>query len=162
GSIHGADGLDPSAVDRPFTWPMSRDLRSLRVGYVEGGSDKERRELAVLRDLGVKLVPIKLPLKPYLSALRLILNVEAAAAFDDLTRQGITEGLNSWPHTFRQGQFVPAVEYLRANRVRSLVMQEMEEVMSQVDVYVGGNDLLLCNLTGHPTVVMPNGYGKRG
>jgi Asp-tRNA(Asn)/Glu-tRNA(Gln) amidotransferase A subunit family amidase len=162
GAIHGADGMDPSAVDRPFTWPLARDLRSLRVGYVEGQGDKDRRDLAVLRDLGVKLVPIKLPLKPYLSALRLILNVEAAAVFDELTRQGVTEGLNSWPQTFRQGQFVPAVEYLRANRIRSLVMQEMEEAVSQVDLYVGGNDLVLCNLTGHPTVVLPNGFAKRG
>ena len=62
GTIHGADGLDPTAVDRPFSWPLQRDLRSLRVGYVEGAKPvKEREELSVLRDLGVKLVPIKLP-----------------------------------------------------------------------------------------------------
>jgi Asp-tRNA(Asn)/Glu-tRNA(Gln) amidotransferase A subunit family amidase len=57
---------------------------------------------------------------------------------------------------------VPAVEYLRANRIRTLVMQEMEETMAQVDLYVGGNDLLLTNLTGHPTAVLPNGFTKRG
>ena len=91
-----------------------------------------------------------------------ILGTEAAAAFDDLTRAGVTEGLNSWPQTFRHGQFVPAVEYLRANRIRSLVMQEMEEMMAAVDLYVGGNDLLLTNLTGHPTVVLPNGFRKAG
>src|SRR5205823_749550 len=122
----------------------------------------ERPELSVLRDLGVKLVPIQLPKKYPVSALHVILGTEAACAFDDVTRQGITEGLNSWPRTFRQGEFVPAVEYLRANRIRSLVMQEMDEVMSQVDLYVGGNDLLLCNLTGHPTVVMPDGFRKSG
>jgi len=72
----------------------------------------------------------------------------------------VTEGLNNWPRTFRQGQFVPAVEYLRANRIRSLLMQEMEEVMAKVDLYVGGNDLLLTNLTGHPTVVLPDGFRK--
>jgi Asp-tRNA(Asn)/Glu-tRNA(Gln) amidotransferase A subunit family amidase len=79
-----------------------------------------------------------------------------------LTRQGITEGLNTWPQTFRQGQFVPAVEYLRANRIRSLLMEQMEGVMSQVDAYVGGNDLLITNLTGHPSVVMPGGFRKSG
>src|SRR5207253_2362806 len=72
------------------------------------------------------------------------------------------EGLNSWPQTFRQGQFIPAVEYLRANRIRTLVMREMEEVMAQVDLYVAGDDLLLTNLTGHPSVVLPNGFQKRG
>jgi Asp-tRNA(Asn)/Glu-tRNA(Gln) amidotransferase A subunit family amidase len=161
-AIHGFDGLDASAVDRPFAWPPSRDLRTLKVGYVEGKTAiAERAELRVLRELGVRLVPIKLPSRYPLDAIRLILGTEAAAAFDDLTRKGITEGLNTWPSTFRQGEFVPAVEYLRANRIRSLVLQEMEEVMSQVDLYVGGNDLLLTNLTGHPTAVLPNGFRKR-
>ena len=106
-------------------------------------------------------MPIKLPSKYPITALTMILDTEAAAVFDELTRQGITEGLNDWPHTFRRGQFVPAVEYLRANRIRTLLMREMEEVMSRVDLYVGGNDLLLTNLTGHPTVVLPNGTRTR-
>jgi Asp-tRNA(Asn)/Glu-tRNA(Gln) amidotransferase A subunit family amidase len=162
GAIHGADGLDPSAVDRPFSWPLRRDLRTLRVGYVEQRTAaKERRDLAVLRDLGVKLVPIKLPDKLPVFALRYILTAEAATVFDDLTRKGITEGLNTWPGTFRLGQFISAVEYLRANRLRTLLMHQMEEVMATVDAYVGGNDLLLANLTGHPTLVLPNGFQKR-
>jgi Asp-tRNA(Asn)/Glu-tRNA(Gln) amidotransferase A subunit family amidase len=163
GAIHGADGLDPSAVDRPFSWPLRRDIRSLRVGYVEDkNAVKERRELTVLRDLGVKLVPIKLPEKFPVRALHFILAAEAATVFDEITRKGITEGLNVWPRTFRMGQFISAVEYLRANRIRSLVMREMDDVMSTVDAYVGGSDLLLANLTGHPTLVMPNGSQKRG
>jgi Asp-tRNA(Asn)/Glu-tRNA(Gln) amidotransferase A subunit family amidase len=161
GAIHGFDGLDASAVDRPFSWPCPRDLRTLKVGYFEGGTAADKRDdLRVLRDLGVKLVPIKLPSTYPLQAIQLILGTEAAAAFDELTWAGVTEGLNSWPQTFRLGQFVPAVEYLRANRIRSLVMREMDEVMSAVDLYVGGNDLLLTNLTGHPTAVLPNGFRK--
>src|SRR5262249_54561341 len=125
GAIHGADGLDPAAVERPFSWPMLRDLRSLKVGYFEGGrAADERPELRVLRDLGVQLVPLKLPSRVPVGPLHLILDTEAAAAFDDLTRQGVTEGLNAWPRTFWKGQFVPAVEYLRANRVRTLLMRE--------------------------------------
>jgi Asp-tRNA(Asn)/Glu-tRNA(Gln) amidotransferase A subunit family amidase len=163
GAIHGFDGLDTAAVDRPYSWPSSRDLRTLKVGYFEGGTAADKRDdLRVLRDLGVKLLPIKLPTTYPLGALQTILGTEAAAAFDDVTRSGITEGLNSWPQTFRHGQFVPAVEYLRANRIRGLIMQEMEETMSAVDLYVGGNDLLLTNLTGHPTAVLPNGFRKGG
>lgn len=164
GAIHGSDGLDPTAVDRPFSWPCTRDLRSFRIGYVESGTEVSKRpELNVLRDLGVKLVPIKLPDKYPLQALRVILTTEAAASFEDLTRQGVTDGLEFWLGSFRTGQFVTAVDYIRANRIRTLVMQEMEEVLNEarIDAYVGGNDLLLCNLTGHPTLVMPNGFSKR-
>jgi Asp-tRNA(Asn)/Glu-tRNA(Gln) amidotransferase A subunit family amidase len=162
-AIHGFDGLDPSAVDRPFYWPPRCDLRSLKVGYIErDGGDKDREELRVLRELGVRLIPIKLPSEYPLSALNLILDTEAATVFDELTRKGITEGLNAWPSIFRLGEFVPAVEYLRANRIRSLLMRAMDDVMAKVDLYVGGNDLLLTNLTGHPTVVLPNGLRKSG
>jgi Asp-tRNA(Asn)/Glu-tRNA(Gln) amidotransferase A subunit family amidase len=161
GAIHGADGLDAAAVDRPFSWPPRRDLRALRVGHVEGAAGpREQENLRVLRDLGVKLVPLKLPDRVPLGPLRQILSVEAAAAFDELTRKGVTEGLNAWPNRFRQGHFVSAVDYLRANRLRSLLLRQMEEALAGVDVYVNGNDLLLTNLTGHPTAVLPDGFRK--
>jgi Asp-tRNA(Asn)/Glu-tRNA(Gln) amidotransferase A subunit family amidase len=160
-AIHGFDGLDPAAVDRPFDWPPRRDLRTFKIGYVEGETAVEdREELRVLRDLGVKLVPVKLPDQYPANALDLILDTEAAAVFDELTRQGVTEGLNTWPHTFRKGQFVPAIEYLRANRIRTLLMRAMDELMSEIDCYVGGDDLVIANLTGHPTVCLPAGFRK--
>ncbi|MFL5342621.1 MAG: amidase [Gemmataceae bacterium] len=161
GAIHGFDGLDAAAVDRPFSWPAKRPLKELKVGYFEQTMPAEKRdELRVLKDLGVTLVPIKAPSKYPVGALHLILDVEAASAFDDLARTGDLEGLNFWQPTFRRGQFIPAVEYLRANRIRTLLMQEMDEIMKSVDLYVGGNDLLVTNLTGHPTVVLPTGFRK--
>jgi Asp-tRNA(Asn)/Glu-tRNA(Gln) amidotransferase A subunit family amidase len=165
GAVHGADAKDPAAVDRPFNWPNSRDLKSLRIGYLENGTEaKDREELRVLRDLGLQPVAIKLPNSYPLAPLRHILNAEAGAAFDELTRQGITAGLNEWPAIFRQAMFFSAVDYIRANRIRTLVMREMEAVMANLDAYVsvGPRDLLLTNLTGHPSVVMPNGFRKDG
>jgi Asp-tRNA(Asn)/Glu-tRNA(Gln) amidotransferase A subunit family amidase len=159
-AIHGRDGLDTSAVDRPFSWPLRRPVGALKVGYFEGRTPDRVQE--VLRGVGVKLVPIKLPSKHPAGALTTILYAEAAAVFDDLTRRGVTKGVEQWSTSFRAGQFIPAVEYIRANRVRALLMQEMEELMGQVDLYVGGDDLVLTNLTGHPTVVMPNGFRKAG
>ena len=195
-AIHGIRGsgataageLDPSVVDRPFHWPLSSDVRSLKVGFVEAlfeedrskNAQKEedkarlrewqefdRRTLDKLRSIGFKLIPLKLPDRYPVEALRFILTAEAATAFDELTRSGRDDLLtrqtaDAWPNTFRQGQMIPAVEYIRANRIRSLVMQDMEKMMAQVDVYVspsfGGTNLLLTNLTGHPAVVVPNGF----
>ena len=158
GAIHGSDPGDITALDRPFAWPPQTDIKSLKVGYFEGDRPpEERHALEVLKTLGVTLLPIRLPQTYPVGPLTLILNTEAAAAFDDLTRAGIRDGIGKWGTTFRQGQFVPAVEYLRACRIRTLVMQEMAEVMAGVDAYVGGDDLTLTNFTGHPTVILPDG-----
>ncbi len=191
GAIHGPDGLDPTVASRPFRWPSSIDPRKLRVGFVQklfeedraarAEKDEERerlrqwreldlRTLSTLRDLGVEMVPIALPDSYPVAALSLILTVEAATAFDELTRTGRDDLLerqvaDAWPNVLRQGQLVPAVEYLRANRIRSLVMAEMDKLMSGLDAYVvpsfGGDNLLLTNLTGHPAVVLPNGFHSK-
>lgn len=156
GAIHGADGHDATAVDRTFSWPPRRELKTFRVGYFE----EERRDLSVLKELGVQLMPIKLPSEYPIDALTVILTTEAAAVFDDLTRRGVREGIGKWASTFREGQFIPAIEYLRANRIRTLLMRQMQELMADLDAYVGGNDLVLTNFTGHPTVILPSDPGK--
>jgi len=163
-AIHGADGLDTAAVDQPFVWPPQVKLEGLKVGYIEEQNRPadQREELKVLRKLGFALVPMTLPDEIPVGAITLMLGTEAAAVFDDLTRKHISEGLNTWPDTFRQGQFVPAVEYLRAARVRTKLMHAMAERMAAVDLYVGsGQDLSITNLTGHPAVVFPMGFRER-
>ena len=163
-AIHGADGLDPTAIDQPFAWPSKIPLRGLKVGFLPDPDRPEdrRAELATLRELGVDLVPIALPAELPAWAVTLMLTVEAATVFDDLTRRHVTEGLNDWPATFLQGQFVPAVEYLRAARVRTLLMRAMAKLMDSVALYVGrGHDLAIENLTGHPSVVLPSGFHTR-
>jgi Asp-tRNA(Asn)/Glu-tRNA(Gln) amidotransferase A subunit family amidase len=160
-AIHGADGLDAAAVDQPFSWPVSVDLSSLNAGYIEDARRpaEGRPDVQLLRRLGFDLVPMTFPEDLPVRAVTLMLGTEAAAAFDEITRKHITEGLNSWPETFRQGQFVPAVEYLRAARVRTKLMQAMAERMAKVDLYIGwGPDLPITNLTGHPTIVFPVGF----
>ena len=163
-AIHGADGLDWAAVDQPFEWPPKVAFDRIKVGYIEERDrpSENREELKVLRKLGFEMVPITLPEELPIGAITLMLGTEAAAAFDEITRKHITEGLNSWPSTFRNGQFVPAVEYLRAARVRTKLMRAMAERMNVVDLYVGsGEDLSITNLTGHPTVVFPMGFHDR-
>jgi Asp-tRNA(Asn)/Glu-tRNA(Gln) amidotransferase A subunit family amidase len=138
-------------------------VQSLKVGYVETDKSLDQRpEIAVLRELGVKLVPIKLPDQLPIGALTLILDAETAAAFDDVTLAGVREGLGRWAMPFRTGRFIPAVDYLRANRVRTLLMQQMADVMSEVDAIVEADDLVLTNFTGHPTIVIPFGDRDAG
>ena len=163
-AIRGPDGRDASVQDAPFQWPFRGSLSDLKVGYLSsGGSVETREELTILKRLGVKLVPIELPRRIDAGALTTILDVETATAFDDITREGVTEGLNSWPATFRRGRFVSAVDYIRANRVRTLLMREMEEVFDKVDLYVdpSSRDLVITNLTGHPSLILPFRFGKR-
>lgn len=178
--IRGPDGRDLSVMDVPFSWDAGLDVRDLRVGYVESAfqeeredeewSQHDRRTLDQLRALGVDLSPIELPDLP-IEALSFVLNVEAAAAFDELTRSGRDDLLvrqirRAWPNVFRQSRLVPAVEYVQANRVRTLAMEAMAEILSGLDGYVApafvGANLLLTNLTGHPSVVLPNGFRSAG
>jgi Asp-tRNA(Asn)/Glu-tRNA(Gln) amidotransferase A subunit family amidase len=160
-AIHGYDGLDATAIDQPFEWPPKRALESLKIGYVEEPKQpfETREELRVLRGLGFNLVPIELPRNLPVEDIVIMLTAESAAVFDELTRKHISDGLNEWPASFRQGQFIPAVEYLRAARVRTLLMRSMAKLMESVDLYVGsGQNLYITNLTGHPTVVLPGAF----
>jgi Asp-tRNA(Asn)/Glu-tRNA(Gln) amidotransferase A subunit family amidase/Asp-tRNA(Asn)/Glu-tRNA(Gln) amidotransferase C subunit len=179
-AIGGPDGKDSTVVDMPFSWDASVDAKGLKVGYIKNAFEEKRGDeqwkandqatLDVLRGLGLKLIPIELPDYP-IDAMGLILNVEAAAAFDEITRSGKDELMvrqikNAWPNRFREARMVPAVEYVQANRLRTLVMNAMQEKLTGIDAYVCpswvGRNLLLTNLTGHPAVVLPNGLRKEG
>jgi len=127
----------------------------------------QRYELAALdklRAMGVNLIPVELPKLPY-GAMVPLLTAEAAAAFDELTlsRQDkllTAQGPEDWPNAFRVARFYPAVEYIQANRVRSLAVEQVSGLFNQVDIIVTpttGNQLLATNLTGHPALIVPNG-----
>ncbi|MFZ5623276.1 MAG: amidase [Gemmatimonadota bacterium] len=177
-AIYGPDGKDPTVVDRPFDWTPGRPLTGLRVGYLKSAFEADHptkafddQALQVLRGLGVDLVPVDLPTDLPVTALRIILSAEAAAAFDELTRTGeddrmVRQGRGAWPNTFRVARLIPAVEYIQANRIRTLLMQRLDEVMRAVDVFVApsfANNLLIAtNLTGHPCLVLPNGFNPDG
>jgi Asp-tRNA(Asn)/Glu-tRNA(Gln) amidotransferase A subunit family amidase len=95
-----------------------------------------------------------------------LLQAEAAAAFDELTRSGrdkllTGQGPSDWPNVFRAARFIPAVEYLQANRARMIGIQAMAKIFARVDVIVAPTasvQLVVTNLTGHPAVIVPNGF----
>ncbi len=177
-AIRGADPLDPTTVDMPFPYRGDADISQLRVGYLKSVFDGDypmhdlhAQALDALRAAGVNLIPITLPGKEELGCspddLIIILTAEAGAAFQELVLSGrddelVSQDRYAWPNTFRAAQFIPATEYIQANRARLRLLQLMDEVFRQVDVYVTpsfqGDNLMITNLTGHPQVVVPCGF----
>ncbi|MEC7583353.1 MAG: amidase [Planctomycetota bacterium] len=168
-AIRGADGRDPSARDAGFPFDPTKGLRGLRIAVLESQRGLRRPEdrafLEWLGQQGAETSTLSLPEAPY-SGLRLMLSAEAAAVFDDLLRAGGLDALEGqrdgdWPNHFRSARMIPAVEMLRASRLRTQLMEDMASTMADVDVLISGTHdgaLLTCtNLTGHPTAVLPVG-----
>jgi Asp-tRNA(Asn)/Glu-tRNA(Gln) amidotransferase A subunit family amidase len=176
-ALYGPDERDLTVGNFPFNWSPDTPLTRMRIGYLKSEFDQQQdperkamyeKAIAALQAAGAKLSPLELP-KFSTAALRIILVSEAATAFDDLTRDGGINQLsgqepNDWPNTFRSSRFIPAVEYIRAQRARTLLMREMDALMSKWDVFVspspGSASLLITNLTGHPAVCVPCGFVK--
>ena len=185
-AIYGPDDRDLTVGDAPFNWSPEVPLSKLRVGYlksefeatvpananeqqrknIEERNAMYRQALADLEQAGVKMTPMEMPKFPTQN-IRFILTAEAATAFDDITRDGRVNMLSGqeafdWPNSFRTSRFIPAVEYLRAQRARVLLMREMDKLMQQWDVFVspapGSASLTVTNLTGQPAVCLPCGF----
>ncbi|MDB5235226.1 MAG: amidase [Hymenobacter sp.] len=174
----GPDARDAATMLAPnsFRYAFDTNVKKLRVGYLKGAFDQnyptkanDQASLDVLRKLGVELVPMELPaIAP--GALRFVLTAEGAAAFDDLTRSGkdaqmVLQNRSAWPNTFRSSRFIPAVEYIQAQRVRSLLIEQMDEKVKGLDAYIAPSfsaNLTLTNLTGHPAIALPNGFTAAG
>ncbi|MDQ3439178.1 MAG: amidase, partial [Planctomycetota bacterium] len=180
-ALHGPDGHDDTVADVPYRWDKRRDVNGMRIGFVESevfatvdGDDRQqsaaRRPLYeaamdVYRKAGATLVPITLPNLPAM-AIYATLNAEAGAMFDELLRSGgvnelADKGPNGRANQLRASRFIPAVEYIRAQRVRTLLLQQMNAVFDTVDVFLapsGSDSVTMTNLTGHPAIVMPAGF----
>ncbi|MEO1449425.1 MAG: amidase, partial [Bacteroidota bacterium] len=178
-AIRGLDGLDPTLIDLPFNYQEPKDIKSLKVGYLlhlfeadYANHEQDKASLDIIRKLGIDPIPLSLDsIQTPVSPLRIILFAEAAAAFDGLTRSNrdsllVAQRAYSWPNIFRSARFIPAVEYIQAQRLREQLIIEVEAFLQGVDVLVcptfGGEQLLMTNLTGHPAVVVPNGFREDG
>ena len=189
-AIYGPDGKDNTVIPADYYWNAQLSPKSLRIGYVKSAFDLPQLDpadakrtlhgtkkfddaaLEVFHRLGIPLIAVDLPDIPY-DAMRIILTAEAAAAFDELTRTDrdkelVQQGKFDWPNTFRTSRFIPAVDYVNANRVRSMAIQKWDELMRSVDVIVTPtgaanlSQLVATNLTGHPAVIVPNGFRDDG
>ena len=167
------DELKPLKLPEAAASETAEEKKKREKRIVEMKAARARREydrrydlaaLDKLRAMGINLIPVELPKLPY-GAMVPLLTAEAAAAFDDLTMFGrdrlLTEqGVEDWPNAFRTARFYPAVEYIQANRARTLAIQQVSALFETVDVIVTptfGDQLVATNLTGHPALIVPNG-----
>lgn len=178
--IHGTDGIDASATNTRFDYVQWSDARQLKIGYAKNYFDRirdtTRSEWQVLRsfrEAGFSLIPVDFPdsaVYPF-NIMDVVISAEAAAAFDEFTRNNIDDemtkqGKYDWPNSFRVSRLMTAVEYINANRHRYLLMQKVNELMNTVDVVIcptrgSGNQSAITNLTGHPAVCVPTGFDSR-
>jgi Asp-tRNA(Asn)/Glu-tRNA(Gln) amidotransferase A subunit family amidase len=153
-AIYGPDGQDNTVIDAPYHWNAKLSPKHLRIGYVKSAFDLPLTDptdakktlhatkkfddaaLDIFSKLGINLIPVDLPDVPY-DAMRIILSAEAAASFDELTRSDrdkelVQQGKFDWPNSFRTSRFIPAVDYVNANRLRSIAIQKWDDLMKTV------------------------------
>jgi Asp-tRNA(Asn)/Glu-tRNA(Gln) amidotransferase A subunit family amidase len=186
-AIQGPDGRDNTVLDVPFAWDAGRDVRKLRVGYLKSEVEREipddpknpdrvqrmreglafaKASLDVISKLGIEPVPVELP-KMGSGPMDFLLTTEAAAAFDDLVRGGKLDLMSAepersgWVGSLRTHEFVPAVQYIQANRARYRLMEAYHAFFKDMDVLIG-SALGPTNLTGHPEIAFPHGFDSKG
>ena len=173
-TIQGADGNDLSVISAPFSYisPSEKNLRGIRIGYIKSEFDRKYANsandsitLKKLIEMGAEMIPFELPVLPYNDML-IVLSAEAGAAFQELALSNrddllVNQNKAAWPNSFRSSQFISAVEYIQANRARRMLIDQLNQKMKDIDVFIApsfGQNLRATNLSGHPCVVLPNGF----
>jgi Asp-tRNA(Asn)/Glu-tRNA(Gln) amidotransferase A subunit family amidase len=176
--IHGADQEDGSSIQFAFNYTGSADFKKLKIAYISNYIDTlpanstEKHTLAVLKEMGATITPLYFPDSLHGDELLgLIVGAESAAAFDELTRSSkddemVQQAKDRWPNIFRSSRFVPAVEYITACRLRYRIMKKMDPVIDAYDIIITppetGDQLAITNLTGNPSITLPNGFLSNG
>ncbi len=176
-TIYGTDPQDLSTISAPFKYDENvKSLKGWKIGYLKtefessyANHHNDSITLVKMKQLGAILIPIELPKIPF-NSMSFIPDAEAGAAFQELVLTGRSDLLKrqekvAWPNTFRTAQFIPAVEYIQANRARTLLIQSWYEKLKGLDLYLSpsySDNLLMTNLTGNPCVVLPNGFTAKG
>ena len=176
--IHGADKDDASSINAAFNYKGTVDIAKLKIAYAKNYIDTlpenstEKQTLFTLKKMGAKLIPFEFPDNLHGDEiLSLIVGVESATAFDPLTRSNrddemVQQNKDRWPNIFRSSRFIPAVEYINACRLRYEIMRKVDPVLDQFDVIIAppetGDQLAITNLTGNPSITLPNGMLPNG
>jgi len=176
--IHGADVYDKSSIQFAFNYTGNIDISKLKIAYIKNYIDTlpewstEKQSLMLLKKMGAQIKAIDFPDNLHADEiLSLIISVESSAAFDPLTRSNkddemVQQNKDRWPNSFRTSRFIPAVEYINACRLRYEIMRKMDPIIDTYDIIIAppevGEQLAITNLTGNPSITLPNGFDKFG
>lgn len=169
-AIAGYDRADPGSVDVPvpdFTALLGRDLRGVRVGvptdyFTDHLQDEIRDSVAgavrTLADLGATLVEVQVPMASQIAAVEWGLMLPEASSYHQ-------DALRSTPELFTPetrslleiGEFVLATDYLKAQRVRTLVQAAWRELFEDIDVLAAPTLTHTATPAGQGEVVWPDG-----
>lgn len=175
--IQGKDSLDRTTSTVPFNYNQDLDFKDFKVAYLKDDIDKDttkgkanlEKVLKTLKELGVDPTPVSLPNEVPYDGFDIILRSESGAFFDEFVRSGkvdtmVEQDKKSRANSLRQSRFIPAVEYLQANRHRQVLIEQMHQIMKDYDVLIspsfGNKQLLMTNLTGHPVIIVPTGLDE--
>lgn len=178
-AIRGVDGVDMTVVDAGFGYAENADISNMKIGYFyeqfendsSDNSVNNDKTLEIIRSMGMTPEKVELPKDFPFNAFDIILRAEAGAFFDELilTRRDsllVEQHKGSRANSLRQARFIPAVEYLQANRHRRNLIEDMHAKMQGYDIIIsptfGGRQLQITNLTGHPAMAIPNGFDEKG
>jgi Asp-tRNA(Asn)/Glu-tRNA(Gln) amidotransferase A subunit family amidase len=178
-AIIGQDNIDRSVKNFQFLSNGNFDVKKMRIAYFKtafegdssSNSSNNNRTLEELRKLGANLEAIELPKDFPFEAFDIILRAEAGAFFDELLLSGrdslmVEQHQSSRANSLRQSRFIPAVEYIQANRHRRLLIDDMHARLKNYDAIIsptsGSRQVLITNLTGHPAISVPNGFKENG
>ena len=148
-AIAGGDHADPGSAGKSFYYAPQyvREMKEIRLGFAPADFDVLadpaaragfNEALTVVRSLGTKFGEAALPDFPYSALTGTIVACEAASIFEQLITSGKVDELADQRQAqgLKAGLEIPARDYLRAMRIRSLVQEAFLELFASVDILV--------------------------
>ncbi len=193
-AIAGPDPADPSTVALPPFSQQTPPLEHFRFALLRRTTNHDDPAVAAnfaasihtLRRFGT-IEEVELPDLPFEEAASLIISAEGAAAFEEFIESGASAGLTAPEDRagLYDGLVLPAVDYLRALRIRRLGARALDRLLApfdailaptlrrvapplseSLDAYFGDDHVpslgAAGNLCGLPSITVPNGFGQRG
>jgi aspartyl-tRNA(Asn)/glutamyl-tRNA(Gln) amidotransferase subunit A len=191
--IAGPDPKDPPTLHQRAGGPGDPGRR-FRFGVCRGAFENAQPEVVANAEAAIEVLrgfadveEVKLPDLPWDEAATTVVFTEAASAFEEFILDGRSAGLTAPEDRagLHHALTIPAVDYLRALRIRRAGGRAMDELLAGYDALIGPTYPYVANpidqpfasyfdreqrhnlggvgnLLGLPSITVPNGFGERG